>query len=262
MIAEAVPNRLDTAVPISPLNLGDIPCDTEYMECARNRLYKSIKHLSSVCKHGDHLLDVGGGPDFGKMIKSAGVEYDFIHRGVQFDLRCDKIEVPDNHYDIVISWEAIEHMWDIDDNGNISWDGVLNFWGECHRVLKPGGCFFLTTTNRICPRTYMTIKYGLCQQIHVSVCPHAAHVKELSGDEILTLMDYTGLEYVNYQLTSHECYDYIYDAPTGPGRGSGTFEESNNNYVKWRNALELFMDRPLKEYELYDTLFFTGWKPS
>jgi hypothetical protein len=32
-------------------------------------------------------------------------------------------------------------------------------------------------------------------------------------------------------------------------------------YIQWKKDFESFLDRPLKKYEQYDTLFFDGKKP-
>lgn len=49
---------------------------------------------------------------------------------------CEHQPFPDNHFDVVISTEAIEHV-----------HGVAAFLKEAYRVLKPNGYLFVTTPN-------------------------------------------------------------------------------------------------------------------
>jgi SAM-dependent methyltransferase len=237
--------------PTRTITLDDIPTDDVYFYNARVRLLKSIRYLAAYCKTGDKLLDVGGGEKFGELVSFLGVEYKYVN-GSHMDLRTSKLNYPADSFDIVICWETIEHMWQVNRNGNLGWDGVLNCWNECYRVLKPGGHFSLTTTNRLCPRTYRSIQQGLCQQIFPAVCTprqiREGHVREFSGDEILALMTHGGENFVDYTISSDDCYSHVYDM-------------SAEMYIQWKKDFESFLDRPLKKYEQYDTLFFDGKKP-
>lgn len=47
-----------------------------------------------------------------------------------------KSEIPDDTYDVIVSVEVLEHVEE---------DGL--FLDQVHRVLKPGGCFLMTTPN-------------------------------------------------------------------------------------------------------------------
>lgn len=50
---------------------------------------------------------------------------------------CISMEVPKEKYDIVISQEVIEHVWEQD-----------VYLRQCHKMLKPGGYIILTTPNK------------------------------------------------------------------------------------------------------------------
>lgn len=78
---------------------------------------------------------------------------------------CASIPLPDASFDVIISFETIEHMTEHD-----------AFMGEVQRLLAPGGLFIISSPNRVeySDRTGYRNEY---------------HVKELDGPELRTLLD-------------------------------------------------------------------------
>lgn len=226
--------------------------NVDYLQVAKIRLDKSIRKLSDIAHAGDRILDVGGGQDFKKQIRNLSIRYQHVN-GSDLDVRRDPLDFPSGTFEGVLAWEILEHLWEINLNGNLAWDGVVHFWNECFRVLKPGGFFFLTTPNRLCPRTLRTLSQGLQPQIYPALCltdrVMEGHVREISGDELIALMHSTGSIY-DYELWSEECYAHDY----GMGIKTPTF-------LSWKKKLEALLGRVLESYEKHDTLFFVGKKP-
>ena len=50
---------------------------------------------------------------------------------------CLEIEVPESKYDVVISQEVLEHLWEQEE-----------YLKQCFKMLKPGGFLILTTPNK------------------------------------------------------------------------------------------------------------------
>jgi O-antigen biosynthesis protein len=83
-------------------------------------------------------------------------------RFLQGDARA--MPLPDRSFDVVVSFETIEHF-----------DRQEDFLAEVHRVLRPGGCFIVSTPDRdVYSAPGMT--------------PNPFHVKEMSRDEFAALL--------------------------------------------------------------------------
>lgn len=74
-----------------------------------------------------------------------------------------KMPFSDNYFDIVVSFETIEHIWDYRD-----------FLKEIFRVLLPGGKLILSTPNR-----KVTRKMGI---------KNPFHIKEFTVEELITIL--------------------------------------------------------------------------
>ena len=104
---------------------------------------------------GKHVLDYGVGSDFGTLLLSQHasrvVGVDVFPKTIAF---CKKFHrkpntkfirirdsyttpFPDNHFDVVTSFQVIEHIKDVE-----------RYLRELHRVLKPGGTIIITTPNK------------------------------------------------------------------------------------------------------------------
>lgn len=60
----------------------------------------------------------------------------------------ERIEFPDNYFDVVVSFETIEHL-----------NNRENFLREVKRVLRPSGIFIVSTPNRILTSCYLFYKH-------------------------------------------------------------------------------------------------------
>ena len=104
---------------------------------------------------GKHVLDYGVGSGFGTLVLSQHasrvIGVDVFPKTIAF---CKKFHrkpntkfirirdsyttpFPDNHFDVVTSFQVIEHVEDVE-----------RYLYELHRVLKPGGTIIITTPNK------------------------------------------------------------------------------------------------------------------
>ncbi|RYG64917.1 class I SAM-dependent methyltransferase [bacterium] len=90
------------------------------------------------CPSGGSVIDVGSGDaPYASLFEDRG------HRYVRCDLEGEvdalitpgqPIPLPDQSGDMVVSFQVLEHVWDLD------W-----YLGECRRLLKPGGRLLIST---------------------------------------------------------------------------------------------------------------------
>ena len=129
-------------------------------------------------------------------------EYDFAktiayHRA---NIEYDPFPYPDNHFDMVLYCEVIEHL---------TYDPTQSLY-EIHRVLKPDGCLIITTPN---PFRYTNVLRFLRGK---NIYPHysgynsyARHHREFSAGELRQLLRACNFE-VDEIYTIH---DRSYDHP-------------------------------------------------
>lgn len=223
----------------------------EYFSIAKKRLMLSADSLSKFIKPGFKVLDIGGNDYFEKFLKlyfPFEYEYTYFNKN-KLDIRSNLLPFYEDYFDIIISWETIEHLWTMDSEGLIGWNGIVNFWKECYRVLKYNGVFHLTTTNRFCPRCFSLFNTNGAPQIH---CPTiwekgiiSGHARELSAEELRILTEYTKL-FLNHEISSINCYNL--------------FDVETEQFIVWKNKLEQYIGRNIKQEEMHDTLFFIGYK--
>jgi SAM-dependent methyltransferase len=136
---------------------------------------------------GALVLDAGCGEGYGadRIADVArfvvGVDYDeatVAHLARTYPrvrpVRANLVALPfaEGTVDVVCCLQVIEHLWD-----------QPAFLAECRRVLRPAGTLLLTTPNRL------TFSPG-----HSAANPF--HVRELSPDELVELLDSVGFEVV------------------------------------------------------------------
>lgn len=106
-----------------------------------------LKHLGPTT----HLLDFGAGRGNVEQMNFKGIaglvvgldpepavfDNPFLDRAELFDIRANRIPLPDASFDVVIADNVLEHVGD-----------PLATFKEIHRVLKPGGRFLAKTPNR------------------------------------------------------------------------------------------------------------------
>ena len=216
----------------------------------KRRVYNSLMEFDRIAKDGDKVLDVGGGEiqndkshvNFKKLFTSCiNIEYSFVNQNT-CDVRYDELPYPDNYFDIVMSHECIEHLWNFRPDGMMDYTGIINFWKESHRVLKPNGFFLVSTRNRNCPIAFSRLHNGY--PLMVSICALEedcdSHAQELAGNDFIALADKTGLFKRNV----------IYSVPS-------TDFNRQDFFIK---KMEEFWNRLLKQYEVYDSIYFKSTK--
>jgi len=107
------------------LNVVDIGCGAGTQAI----LWAEEGHHVSGVDVSERLIDVGK-----ERMAKAGVSVDF-KVGTS-----SRLPLPDAHTDICLLPELLEHVPD--------WFDTLK---ECHRILKPGGLVYISTSNALCP---------------------------------------------------------------------------------------------------------------
>jgi len=137
--------------------------------------------LSLAFAKGKSVLDIASGEGYGPAVMSSaassvtGVDLDFesvqhatrryAHPGLNFVVgSCDLVPLPDAHFDVITSFETIEHH-----------DKHDEMLAEILRLLKPGGTLVISSPNR----TIYSDKPGYTNPFHV---------KELDYDEFDALL--------------------------------------------------------------------------
>ena len=153
-------------------------------ECAGEMIYEHW-HRYLIARNyvgGKRVLDVASGEGYGSHLLSkaafsvvgADISADAVahasRRYANENLRyvaadCTKIPEPDASFDVIVSFETVEHMAEHE-----------AFIREVDRLLAPGGMFIISSPNR----PEYSDKTGYKNEFHV---------KELDRDELKTLLD-------------------------------------------------------------------------
>ena len=217
------------------------PERSHYFQIGENRIRESVNQARDLIKDGDKVLDIGGSLIFKECFATIerDFDYQFTNRG-KGDLRIESLDYPDESFDMVMSHETIEHMYQLEGEGMLNTEGLINFWTEGYRLLKPGGYFLVSTRNRNCPSSWDKLHQGMppMQSFYFCSTHIHCHAQELSGTDYRELSKITGL------FTNHS----IYSTPSRPSKPA------------WADRMSAFLGRPLKQEELHDTIWFKSTK--
>jgi len=132
--------------------MADGGYDPDAVGSFHEHMVPSLLHENGV-KTSEVVLDIGAGQGHGLIpLRNAGFENlialdrdafnlerfenEFGFRTLRCDAESDAFELDDASVDAAICFHLIEHLWD-----------PSNFLSELHRVLRPGGQFFLVTPD-------------------------------------------------------------------------------------------------------------------
>ena len=119
-------------------NASIIALDRANLASREIRTLEIIQDIFSIemLQSGGSVLDLGAGdqylrPEFEKRdMRYTGLDIEDL------DLEKDRIDSADNHYDLVVSYSVIEHLYN-----------PQNFLSEILRVMKPGSAALIETPN-------------------------------------------------------------------------------------------------------------------
>lgn len=137
----------------------------------------------------------------------------------RFDFERDTFPFADNHFDIVLFTEVLEHLS----------EDPMHALAEINRVLKPGGKLLLTTPNIA---SWKSLRRGLKGEhpgLFVQYMRHGGtdrHNREYTASEVLELMTDAGFEII--RADAIDVYDHVEGAEPIEGwnqklRGDTTF---------------------------------------
>lgn len=122
---------------------------SEYFSPVTRMRYETwLSHFEKF-KQTKNLLEVGAGNGFfleiakennwninGTEVSNQCIE-ECSKKGIELNKgELENIQYPDNHFDIIVAVELIEHLID-----------PKSFLKECYRILRPGGLMYITTPN-------------------------------------------------------------------------------------------------------------------
>lgn len=214
---------------------------SRYFTIGENRIRESVNQSGRLIQDGDKVLDIGGSPIFQECFATIKKDfnYQFTNKGTG-DLRIESLDYPDESFDIVMSHETIEHMYTLDGQGMLKTEGLINFWKEGYRLLKPGGYFLVSTRNRNCPSSWDKMRQGMppMQSVYSCKTDITCHAQELSAKDYRQLCEITGL------FTNHSIYSTA----------------SRESKPACADRMSAFLGRPLKQEELHETIWFKSKK--
>ena len=212
---------------------------SHYFTIGEDRIRNSVVEFSKIVKGGDKVLDIGGSEVFQELFETVGIDFDYSFANQRgSDIRTCPLSYGDGAFDFVMSHETIEHMHVMEPGGMITMSGLVNFWREACRVLRPGGIFLVSTRNRSCPSSWAKLLRGLPAMQSFYSIDTTCHAQELAGQDYRKLAKATGL------FTQHEIYS----------------TQCRECKPEWVTKMTAFLGRPLKQEEEGDTIWFKAEK--
>jgi Methylase involved in ubiquinone/menaquinone biosynthesis len=114
-----------------------------------------------------------------------GSEMHHTMRHDLFNVENDCLPYPDNHFDVVLFCEVLEHLT----------NDPFRALGEIRRVIKPGGRLILTTPNVACAKNVLKMfKGGNVNDRYSAYGPYGRHNREFTAAEVrlvLAIMEFS-----------------------------------------------------------------------
>jgi len=170
----------------------------------RYRLYLSIEWIKETLalmgKSEIIALETGGYSVVTDLIKQAFPVVSWSN--TQGDLRYNW-GYPDEYADLIVCMEVLEHVSDFPDGYQDSFlkTGLRAMLKEVYRVLKPQGCFFITTPNAASIVQLSSILAGYSPWFY------QLHVREYSLNELVPEIEEAGFKIAKLQTIQCLTYD-------------------------------------------------------
>lgn len=218
-----------------------------YIKNGKKRIYNSLCVTEELISGGENLLDVGGGDGRKYSFREyteilCDIKYNYATRH-DLDIRTQPLPYENESFDIVVSHETIEHLWLMKMGGMLCWKGIINFWKESYRVLKPGGTFYLSTRNRVSPVALLKVLDNEYVQVSWPRVDGSGHVNELCAKDLRRIAKITNLFVDNTAFST---------SSLNPRRQLRVNQRTPR--------LRKFLDREILQEELYDTIHFISHK--
>lgn len=180
---------------------------TQVWETHRYRLYLTVRWLQELPLRRDSLLqaaELGGVSIVSDLLRQEFPAWEW--RNTQGDLR-QRLEFEDSSLDLLVATEVLEHLADLPQGFNDSFEGsgVRALLCECRRVLKPGGMLFITTPNA-------------ASVIHVQMALlgkppwfYQLHVREYTAEQLVGLVQEAGFEVLRCEAVHCLTVDMPFD---------------------------------------------------
>jgi SAM-dependent methyltransferase len=222
-----------------------------YISNGKRRILCTLKNILKADVKGNKVLDIGGHEDISGGLgysfkeftqKVFPCDYKYVTRN-NFDMRYESLPFKNDTFDLVVCSETIEHLWTEKRGGMMNWNGVLNFWKESYRVLKPKGTFLVNTRNRFSVFSFLNVIRGEEMSIAFSSPTRCGHVREFSATDFRRISQATNL-FLDHKIWSER---------------SVTIQEHNRAECHLDNIQNL-LGRKILQEERYDTIFFKSSK--